>query len=75
MTSEDRQGLFRLFRASSEANFQVFLNKLQAKYEEYDNVIDAEEYFEEKKKEDKWWKKALQRVSNTGKIKEEDKEK
>lgn len=56
MKKETRERLLELFRESNEPNFLNFLDSL-----EEDGVILAEKIFEEKKRQDKWWKEALER--------------
>ncbi len=64
MTKEE---VFKAFRESNEPSFTVFLSKL----EEEGVVIEAAEVFEEKKRQDEWWKKALERVNNIDEPSEE----
>lgn len=56
MNKKERSRLLELFRDSGEPNFMKFLDDL-----EKDGVIFAEQIFEEKKRQDKWWKDALKR--------------
>ena len=59
--------LLELFRESGEPNFIKFLEQL-----EKDGVIYAEHFFNEKKRQDKWWKEALERNNEVGKPKKEE---
>lgn len=59
--------LFELFRQSDEPNFIKFLDQL-----EKDGVIYAEHLFAEKKRQDNWWKQALERSNKVNNIETEE---
>lgn len=61
--TKNRKLLYEVFRQSSEANFQKFLDDIT----DEDGVIDAEILFKYKKRFDEQMEEALQRVNNVGK--------
>ena len=67
MKKSERKRLLELFRDSGEPNFMKFLDDL-----EKDGVILAEQIFEEKKRQDKWWKEALKRNNEMRGVETED---